>query len=172
MSSEQNGAVSPNPFPVSRPQLDGSIILISPSPDSIQRRTTWSRSNQLDVIDLTNNSNTDIVDLTEAESNKPKCDCSNPNCGINNGTGTECSSLTSGQLDNSSAWFSTMTCPICLETLITTIQKGQKISSTICGHIFCEACILTAIKVGKRCPTCRRLLAERHVHPLFLHFST
>lgn len=54
-------------------------------------------------------------------------------------------------------------CPICLEQLGT-----EPVSSTICGHIFCTACIQSCITSLKKCPTCRKRLTTKMIHPLFL----
>ncbi|RWS08056.1 E3 ubiquitin-protein ligase RNF4-like protein [Dinothrombium tinctorium] len=40
--------------------------------------------------------------------------------------------------------------------------------STICGHLFCENCIRTSIRTKKECPTCRRRLTARGIHPIFI----
>lgn len=52
-------------------------------------------------------------------------------------------------------------CSICLEQL-------TNITSTVCGHIFCEDCIVKAIKSSKKCPICRCKLTQRNIHPIFL----
>mmetsp|Transcript_11267 Transcript_11267/g.31955 ORF Transcript_11267/g.31955 Transcript_11267/m.31955 type:complete len:181 (+) Transcript_11267:684-1226(+) len=52
-------------------------------------------------------------------------------------------------------------CPVCLDPI-------QVMTSTICGHVFCDACIRAAIKVQKRCPTCRKPLTARSLHRIFL----
>ncbi|ONM56187.1 RING/U-box superfamily protein [Zea mays] len=41
-------------------------------------------------------------------------------------------------------------------------------STTTCGHIFCDTCIKQAIKVQKKCPTCRKGLKMNSVHRIFL----
>ncbi|KAJ3200489.1 hypothetical protein HDU82_008881 [Entophlyctis luteolus] len=43
------------------------------------------------------------------------------------------------------------------------------LSSTICGHIFCEECLKTSLKsYGKKCPNCRKSLAGKNaVHRLY-----
>lgn len=54
-------------------------------------------------------------------------------------------------------------CPICLEKL-----GAEPVSSTICGHIFCSTCIKNCVKTQKKCPTCRKHLTSKMIHPLFL----
>lgn len=44
-------------------------------------------------------------------------------------------------------------CSICLECI-----GGQDISATPCGHIFCTACITTAIKKHGVCPLCKETI--------------
>ncbi|TVU08821.1 hypothetical protein EJB05_42236, partial [Eragrostis curvula] len=53
------------------------------------------------------------------------------------------------------------TCPICW-------NKLEEPSTTICGHIFCANCIKQAIKVQKKCPTCRRSLKPTNHHRIYL----
>lgn len=55
-------------------------------------------------------------------------------------------------------------CPICLEVLDGNIVPG----ATICGHIFCMACIKKAVKTSKTCPTCRKRITVKQIHPLYL----
>jgi len=52
-------------------------------------------------------------------------------------------------------------CTICLSPL-------EDLTASVCGHIFCEGCIMQAIKSQGKCPICRRPLTERSIHPLFL----
>ncbi|KAJ1290292.1 hypothetical protein BS78_02G232300 [Paspalum vaginatum] len=53
------------------------------------------------------------------------------------------------------------TCPICL-------NKMEEPSTTTCGHIFCDTCIKQAIKVQKKCPTCRKGLRVNSAHRIYL----
>lgn len=58
-------------------------------------------------------------------------------------------------------------CPICYIHL-----KKMKIVTTICGHTFCEDCILSHIhseyRYSKYCPICRaNLIKSEYVHKIF-----
>ncbi|XP_020272104.1 nuclear factor 7, brain-like [Asparagus officinalis] len=57
----------------------------------------------------------------------------------------------------------TFSCPICMCEIVSPF-------TTLCGHIFCEVCIKTAIKKQKKlCPTCRRkLTGKNNIHRVFL----
>ncbi|ONK63817.1 uncharacterized protein A4U43_C07F19250 [Asparagus officinalis] len=57
----------------------------------------------------------------------------------------------------------TFSCPICLCEIVSPF-------TTLCGHIFCEVCIKTAIKKQKKlCPTCRtKLTGKNSIHRVFL----
>ncbi|XP_056633517.1 E3 ubiquitin-protein ligase RNF4-like [Diorhabda sublineata] len=55
-------------------------------------------------------------------------------------------------------------CPICLEVLDGNIIPG----ATICGHIFCMDCIKQVVKTSKSCPTCRKRITVKQIHPLYL----
>ncbi|KAG5895636.1 hypothetical protein JTB14_008645 [Gonioctena quinquepunctata] len=55
-------------------------------------------------------------------------------------------------------------CPICLEVL----GGGLVAAATICGHIFCQDCIKKVAKLSKTCPTCRKRINLKQIHPLYL----
>jgi len=54
---------------------------------------------------------------------------------------------------------SVLGCPICLESVAGVKRTGAAMVSTVCGHIFCSACLPNSIKVSGGCPTCRRPLS-------------
>lgn len=55
-------------------------------------------------------------------------------------------------------------CPICYESLF-----QRKLLSTICGHVFCELCLRTALRMSKKCPICNRSITRANqTHPLYL----
>ncbi|XP_065089779.1 E3 ubiquitin-protein ligase RNF4-like [Ochlerotatus camptorhynchus] len=56
------------------------------------------------------------------------------------------------------------TCPICLESIF-----HQQAASTVCGHLFCNACITQEIQIRKKCPMCKRALKRQHVHPIYFN---
>ncbi|KAI8811935.1 hypothetical protein BJ742DRAFT_106915 [Cladochytrium replicatum] len=49
-------------------------------------------------------------------------------------------------------------CAICLG------KPGEKtqLVSTTCGHVYCESCLKDAMKVQKKCPTCRKSLSSKN----------
>ncbi|XP_066397506.1 uncharacterized protein [Miscanthus floridulus] len=53
------------------------------------------------------------------------------------------------------------TCPICW-------NKMEEPSTTTCGHVFCDMCIKQAIKIQKKCPTCRKGLKMNSAHRIYL----
>lgn len=55
-------------------------------------------------------------------------------------------------------------CPICLEAK----TAVNEIMSTTCGHVFCGNCIRSAVKIHKKCPTCRKKLTAKQFHKIFL----
>ncbi|XP_037911285.1 E3 ubiquitin-protein ligase RNF4-like isoform X2 [Hermetia illucens] len=52
-------------------------------------------------------------------------------------------------------------CAICLSFC-------QNPASSLCGHVFCEGCIKSAISKYHRCPICKRELTLMSIHPLFI----
>ncbi|KAK8949485.1 hypothetical protein KSP39_PZI005418 [Platanthera zijinensis] len=56
-------------------------------------------------------------------------------------------------------------CPICMNPL-------ADACSTICGHVFCQACIKQALQAQKKCPTCRRKLTINNFHRVFLPITS
>ncbi|KAK4756546.1 hypothetical protein SAY87_006673 [Trapa incisa] len=56
---------------------------------------------------------------------------------------------------------SSFSCPICMGPLV-------EETSTRCGHIFCKACIRTAITAQPKCPTCRKKVTVRGLIRVFL----
>ncbi|EGF80906.1 hypothetical protein BATDEDRAFT_24412 [Batrachochytrium dendrobatidis JAM81] len=56
-------------------------------------------------------------------------------------------------------------CAVCLTLAGPTTQ----LSSTICGHIFCEECLLQSLGHDKRCPTCRKSIGRKSsYHRIYL----
>lgn len=52
-------------------------------------------------------------------------------------------------------------CPICLCSWTSPV-------STLCGHIFCKACIAQWVKQTKTCPVCKAGAAKLKTHPIFI----
>eukprot|EP01018_Ginkgo_biloba_P017740 Gb_19949 [translate_table: standard] len=57
-----------------------------------------------------------------------------------------------------------LTCAICMDSM-------KEETSTVCGHIFCKRCIVSAIQFQKKCPTCRRKLSSNNIHRIYLSSS-
>ncbi|KAG9447284.1 hypothetical protein H6P81_013412 [Aristolochia fimbriata] len=56
-------------------------------------------------------------------------------------------------------------CSICMDTM-------KEETSTMCGHVFCKPCITSAIRVQKKCPTCREKLTLNNIHRIYLPGAT
>lgn len=50
-----------------------------------------------------------------------------------------------------------ISCPICLESV-----KERDPISTMCGHVFCKACIQAAMRTVKKCPMCKKNLGNKN----------
>ncbi|XP_020619157.1 E3 ubiquitin-protein ligase RNF4-like [Orbicella faveolata] len=61
-----------------------------------------------------------------------------------------------------------ISCPICLDDEKTIKRRKRKLMSTTCGHVFCDQCIRSAVQMQNKCPTCRKKLSLRQLHPIFL----
>lgn len=61
-----------------------------------------------------------------------------------------------------------ITCPICWDDEETIKRRKRQLMSTTCGHIFCDKCIRNAVQIQNKCPTCRKKLSLRQLHPIFL----
>ncbi|CAA2956253.1 E3 ubiquitin- ligase RNF4-like [Olea europaea subsp. europaea] len=55
----------------------------------------------------------------------------------------------------------TFSCPVCMEPIV-------EVTSTKCGHVFCKKCIVAAIEIQHKCPTCRRKLKKKDVIRIYL----
>ncbi|XP_065643485.1 E3 ubiquitin-protein ligase RNF4-like isoform X2 [Hydra vulgaris] len=70
--------------------------------------------------------------------------------------------------DSISSKKTSVTCSVCLDNLDQIISDGRKLTSTICGHIFCDQCIFKALETIQSCPTCRMMLKKKQLRPIFL----
>ena len=61
-----------------------------------------------------------------------------------------------------------LSCPICMDDFGVIVKDGRQLMSTSCGHVFCSVCIKAAIDSQKKCPTCRKNLTAKSLHPIFL----
>lgn len=67
-----------------------------------------------------------------------------------------------GALPPSTGPARTPKCSVCLgETM-------SRPTATVCGHIYCEACIRLALRQTGTCPTCRRKLKGKDIHRIYL----
>lgn len=55
-----------------------------------------------------------------------------------------------------------LTCAVCMESVV-----NRQPSSTSCGHIFCQACIMQAIRLTSKCPLCNTRLNRTKVHRVY-----
>lgn len=58
--------------------------------------------------------------------------------------------------------FGTFSCPICLETL-----TGPTISSTRCGHLFCNCCLSLWMKKKSACPKCNQKVNLKEIITIY-----
>jgi len=53
-----------------------------------------------------------------------------------------------------------LVCPVCMDPC-------RDITSTMCGHIYCRDCIVSAIHKYNSCPLCSQKLNHHMIHPLY-----
>ena len=58
-------------------------------------------------------------------------------------------------------------CPICLDDLSQIKAAGHRLYSTTCGHLFCHPCIVGAVAITEKCPTCRQSLIAEEIRSSF-----
>uniref|UniRef100_T1GE25 RING-type domain-containing protein n=1 Tax=Megaselia scalaris TaxID=36166 RepID=T1GE25_MEGSC len=51
-------------------------------------------------------------------------------------------------------------CPVCLKSCVVPV-------STLCGHIFCETCILKSLRIARKCPVCKRNMKGNAFHRIY-----
>ncbi|XP_045459114.1 E3 ubiquitin-protein ligase RNF4-like [Melitaea cinxia] len=104
-----------------------------------------------------------IIDLANDESFDLSVKNKNPTKrSSNNSTPEKTSKVTSKKRKKSSN--NARVCPICLDEL-----GKNPLSSTKCGHVFCQLCLEQSLALEKRCPTCRQALKGKTAyHPLYL----
>jgi len=60
-------------------------------------------------------------------------------------------------------------CPVCLDSYAGVMEKGNRVLSTRCGHIFCSFCLPRSLATSDRCPTCRHKVGPMDYHPIYLY---
>jgi len=136
------------------------IILVGSNGQSFSARprSTWSQSANLDVIDLTEAEYKDSDQAFERSDEDTR---------------------TKQLLDENpkiEPFLQNLDCPVCMESFLSIIKKGNKLMSTICGHVFCQSCLFASIKANRKCPACREVLflnsnSKQYVHRLYLPIS-
>ncbi|NWZ82576.1 RNF4 ligase, partial [Poecile atricapillus] len=59
-------------------------------------------------------------------------------------------------------------CPICMDYYSEIVQSGRLMVATMCGHMFCSACLPVALETTGMCPTCREELDVEMYFPIYL----
>lgn len=56
-----------------------------------------------------------------------------------------------------------ISCPICMNSMV-----NRTPVTTVCGHLYCMACITKALKTKKECPMCKTILRYKKLIKIFL----
>jgi len=59
-------------------------------------------------------------------------------------------------------------CPVCFESFRAVHRRGNRLVSTLCGHVFCGRCLPACVRTSGHCPTCRKRIGYDDFHHLFL----
>ncbi|KAL6601798.1 hypothetical protein ACP70R_045018 [Stipagrostis hirtigluma subsp. patula] len=142
--------------PIDVEAIEDEVQAVSPSRVPPPRRNRRTRREPVTVVDLEVEASREV---SKRQRVVPVVHVVSPNCG-------GCSSLQSNNPAQTSKEPAApkepiFTCPVCW-------NKLEEASTTICGHIFCAECIKQAIKVQKRCPTCRKSLKANNFHRIYL----
>nr|XP_046262047.1 RING finger protein 4 [Scatophagus argus]XP_046262048.1 RING finger protein 4 [Scatophagus argus]XP_046262049.1 RING finger protein 4 [Scatophagus argus]XP_046262050.1 RING finger protein 4 [Scatophagus argus]XP_046262051.1 RING finger protein 4 [Scatophagus argus] len=148
----------------------------------------------IDVMDNTEDSVEEVVDLTCEASETAVVDLTNNDSVLLVDEGTRNRRVTTGEsyvvssdedediphvlstsiapsLHTSSSSRSTpgtISCPICLDSYSEITESGRLVVSTKCGHVFCSQCLRDTLTSSHTCPTCRKRLTHRQYHPLYI----
>ena len=60
-------------------------------------------------------------------------------------------------------------CGICMEKMGGDTTRPMYAGP--CGHIYCKSCLFATVQRTKKCPTCRKNLATKQLHQVFLNFG-
>eukprot|EP00112_Aurelia_sp_Birch-Aquarium-sp1_P021092 Seg559.1 transcript_id=Seg559.1/GoldUCD/mRNA.D3Y31 product="E3 ubiquitin-protein ligase RNF4" protein_id=Seg559.1/GoldUCD/D3Y31 len=61
-----------------------------------------------------------------------------------------------------------ISCPICMDDVDRITRGHRQLVSTTCGHLFCNRCIVEAVRLQHKCPTCRKKLNNKQFHPVYI----
>ncbi|XP_055847837.1 E3 ubiquitin-protein ligase RNF4-like [Episyrphus balteatus] len=64
--------------------------------------------------------------------------------------------------NSNNAGLPALTCAVCMESVL-----NRQPASTSCGHIFCQGCIMQAIRLTSKCPLCNTKLNRTKVHRVY-----
>ncbi|XP_051268042.1 E3 ubiquitin-protein ligase RNF4-like [Dicentrarchus labrax] len=148
----------------------------------------------IDVMDNTEDSVEEVVDLTCEGSEAPVVDLTNNDSVLLVDEGPQNRRVTTGESyvvssdeDEDTPLSSTLqsyrlyrptappgqlrgtiSCPVCLDSYSEIVESGRLVVSTKCGHVFCSQCLRDALTSSHTCPTCRKRLTHRQYHPLYI----
>ncbi|XP_023782036.1 E3 ubiquitin-protein ligase CIP8-like isoform X2 [Cyanistes caeruleus] len=61
-----------------------------------------------------------------------------------------------------------ISCPICMDYYSEIMQNGRQLVTTVCGHVFCSACLPAALENTGMCPMCGVQLDPGLYFPIYL----
>lgn len=69
---------------------------------------------------------------------------------------------TPSSTNNNSSTDDIYRCPVCFESV-----RDHEPATTECGHVFCHACIVAAVRATKKCPLCNEKLTLRRIFRIY-----
>ncbi|XP_048747657.2 E3 ubiquitin-protein ligase RNF4-like [Ostrea edulis] len=146
---------SPNPSGSN----DTNVVVLSGTSNTETRRRHRNRSRRNRNRDNSEESENDVIEISQSSIELPLPISFDSE--IENEPSTSSNNSITSPLQE-------INCPICMDSKKQIQKSGRQLVSTVCGHVFCKPCIKASINTHKFCPTCRKKLTLRHIHPLFI----
>lgn len=149
-----------------------TIDVVDNTEDSVEEVVDLTcESSETTVVDLTNNDSVLLLDegpqnqrVATGESYVVSSDEDEDTPPVHNAMIMSC--LHSNSSSRSTP--GTISCPVCLDSYSEIVESGRLVVSTKCGHVFCSQCLRDSLTSSHTCPTCRKKLTHRQYHPLYV----
>lgn len=158
-------------------QIPRRPISIGSSSSSLSASTNLEGEKESSVVDLTADSDREIVDLTSPNANTTEKVKQREVISVSESEDSDVVILpctppqSHHQLPTPKPHSSSspdITCPICMDNRRTFVASGRTLVTTKCGHIFCDSCLQKSITLLHKCPTCSGKLTLKQYHRIYI----